>query len=123
MGHEAAMGQNSVQAIICGPPSTDFVMRSSILLGSRMNVGRVTRLRSAPGRSWLMMWDKTVRKALAYRRIIWRGLDRTIALVVVDDGLVFFFPWLVMRGAIAVQRLPTLAVAENHDRGRLIPSR
>ena len=38
----------------------DFVIRSSIDLGSNMNVGRVTRLRSAPGRNWDMMWDRTV---------------------------------------------------------------
>jgi hypothetical protein len=38
---------------------THFVILSSILLGSRMKVGSTTRLRSAPGRSWLMICDKT----------------------------------------------------------------
>jgi len=60
MSHEAANCQHTVESVIPEPPFTDFVMRSSILLGSRMNVGRVTRLRSAPGRSWLMMWERTV---------------------------------------------------------------
>lgn len=41
---------------------TDFVIRSSIDLGSNIKVGRVTRLRSAPGRSWEMMWDRTACK-------------------------------------------------------------
>jgi hypothetical protein len=44
------------QACDCG---THLVMRSSIDRGSRMKVGSVTRLRSAPGRSWEMMWEST----------------------------------------------------------------
>lgn len=36
-----------------------FVMRSSMLLGSRMNVGKVIRLKSAPGRSCEMMDKRT----------------------------------------------------------------
>lgn len=32
-------------------PESYLVMRSSMLLGSKIKVGRVTRLRSAPGRS------------------------------------------------------------------------
>lgn len=32
-----------------------FVILSSIDLGSKMNVGRTTLLRSAPGRSWEMI--------------------------------------------------------------------
>jgi hypothetical protein len=36
-----------------------FVMRSSILRGSRIKVGRTTRLRSAPGRSWEIIWERT----------------------------------------------------------------
>lgn len=32
-------------------------MRSSIDRGSRMKVGSVTRLKSAPGRSWDMIWE------------------------------------------------------------------
>ena len=38
---------------------THFVIRSSILLGSSMNVGSVTRLRSAPGRSCDIMCMRT----------------------------------------------------------------
>ena len=37
-----------------------FVILSSIDLGSRMKVGRVTLLKSAPGRNWEMMWDSTI---------------------------------------------------------------
>lgn len=37
-----------------------LVMRSSMLLGSRMKVGRVTLLRSAPGLSCEMMCDRTL---------------------------------------------------------------
>lgn len=36
-----------------------FVILSSIDRGSRMNVGRVTRLRSAPGRNREMMCEST----------------------------------------------------------------
>lgn len=42
-----------------------FVILSSIDRGSRMKVGSVTLLRSAPGRSWLMMCDRTVSSHLA----------------------------------------------------------
>lgn len=35
--------------------SVYLVIRSSMLRGSRMNVGSVTRLRSAPGLSWDIM--------------------------------------------------------------------
>lgn len=42
-----------------GAGSTYLVMRSSMDLGSRMNVGSTTRLRSAPGRSCEMMCDRT----------------------------------------------------------------
>lgn len=38
-----------------------FVILSSMLLGSRIKVGKTTRLRSAPGRSWEMMWERTAR--------------------------------------------------------------
>lgn len=37
-----------------------FVIRSSIDRGSRMKVGRTTLLRSAPGLSCDMMWERTV---------------------------------------------------------------
>lgn len=36
-----------------------FVIRSSILRGSRIKVGKTTLLRSAPGRRWEMMWEST----------------------------------------------------------------
>ena len=36
-----------------------FVILSSMDLGSRMKVGRVTLLRSAPGRNCEMMWERT----------------------------------------------------------------
>jgi hypothetical protein len=50
------------QFVILGQVShTNFVILSSIDLGSRINVGRVTRERSAPGRSCDMMWERTVR--------------------------------------------------------------
>lgn len=39
---------------------TYLVMRSSIDLGSRMKVGRTTRLKSAPGRSCEMICERTV---------------------------------------------------------------
>lgn len=45
-----------------------FVIRSSIDLGSSMNVGSVTLLRSAPGRSCDMMWESTVGSG-AYQRL------------------------------------------------------
>jgi hypothetical protein len=46
------------------PPSrsmsvTHFVILSSIDRSSRMKVGRVILDRSAPGRSWEMMWEST----------------------------------------------------------------
>jgi hypothetical protein len=58
MCHEAAY---SVSALIIErqPVRTHFVMRSNIDRGSRIKVGSVTRLRSAPGRSWEMIWEST----------------------------------------------------------------
>lgn len=44
----------------CTSATAYFVILSSIERGSRINVGRVTRLRSAPGRNWLIMWESTV---------------------------------------------------------------
>lgn len=60
MSHEAA---STVSILLCSytqADSTHFVMRSSIDRGSRMKVGSVTRLRSAPGRSCDMMCVSTV---------------------------------------------------------------
>lgn len=36
-----------------------FVILSNIDLGSNMKVGKVTLLRSAPGRNWDIMWEST----------------------------------------------------------------
>lgn len=45
---------------------THFVMRSSILLGSKINVGSTTRLRSAPGRSCEMMCERTTHSIISH---------------------------------------------------------
>lgn len=55
MSHEAASYVSDLIPIECFPGSTHFVMRSNMDRGSRMKVGRVTRLRSAPGRNCEMM--------------------------------------------------------------------
>ena len=45
-----------------------LVILSSMLRGSKMKVGKTTRLRSAPGLSWEMMCDKTTwRKPVSSR--------------------------------------------------------
>lgn len=46
---------------LCNQSTTHFVMRSSIDRGSRIKVGSVTRLKSAPGRSCDMMCVSTAR--------------------------------------------------------------
>lgn len=53
MAHEALeiMVSTSNLDLPCGVVNLYFVMRSNMLLGSRMKVGRVTLLRSAPGLS------------------------------------------------------------------------
>ncbi len=60
VAHEAAKsglaGEGSQSGAL---RATNFVILSSILRGSRIKVGRTTRLRSAPGRSWEMMCDRT----------------------------------------------------------------
>jgi hypothetical protein len=58
MCHEAASTVSTVLSLYL--QTTHFVMRSSIDRGSRMKVGSVTRLRSAPGRSCDMMWESTI---------------------------------------------------------------
>ena len=60
MGHKA--DKESIGACICSWRETDLVILSNIDLGSSMNVGSVTLLRSAPGLSWEMMCDNTVLK-------------------------------------------------------------
>lgn len=61
-----------------------FVILSSIDLGSRMKVGNVTRLKSAPGRSWEMMWERTVEGRMGSVKVsrvaclpAWRLIDYT----------------------------------------------
>jgi hypothetical protein len=49
--------QSLAGQLSCSP--TYFVIRSSMDRSSRMNVGRVIRDRSAPGRSWAMICDNT----------------------------------------------------------------
>lgn len=68
------------------------MIRSNIDLGSSMKVGSTTLLKSAPGRSWEIMWDRTVQRIIesAYcpaQRSSWSLL--TIALFWLDDGLIF----------------------------------
>lgn len=64
VAHEAARGGVSVEMTARrGVFATHFVILSSMLRGSRMKVGRTTRLRSAPGRSWEMMCERTGRRA------------------------------------------------------------
>ena len=59
VGHEAVVCQH-LHGSGCGGRSLSyFVMRSSIDRGSRIKVGSVTRLRSAPGRSCDMIWEST----------------------------------------------------------------
>jgi hypothetical protein len=78
--------------------STYLVMRSSIDLGSRMNVGSTTRLRSAPGRSCEMMCERT---GLGQReRSIPRQGRLTISLVGLDD-LIFPARGRVLHGRSA----------------------
>lgn len=68
MCHEAMQSIQSVPSqVIVGPAPdklrkgrTYLVMRSSIDLGSRIKVGRTTRLKSAPGRSCEMICERTV---------------------------------------------------------------
>lgn len=47
-----------------GGGMTHFVILSSMLRGSRIKVGRTTRLRSAPGRSWEIMWERTAERMI-----------------------------------------------------------
>ena len=58
MGHEATKSQYLLLQT-CIASKAHFVILSSIDRGSNMKVGSETRLRSAPGRSWDMMWVST----------------------------------------------------------------
>lgn len=70
--------------------ATYFVIRSNIDRGSKMNVGSVTLLRSAPGRSCDMICDRTFESqcALQVESHIIYG-QATISLVFVYDCFVF----------------------------------
>lgn len=77
MAHEAVRETDSA----CGPTRCDcgrahFVILSSMLRGSRMKVGSTTRLRSAPGRSWEMMWPST-EAVMVNSLCFWFGLAQT----------------------------------------------
>lgn len=61
-----------------------LVIRSSMLRGSRMKVGRTTLLRSAPGRSWEMMCDRTTRWSAGASLVAVFLRQRTVALVGLD---------------------------------------
>lgn len=83
-----------------------FVIRSSIDRGSRINVGRVTLLKSAPGRSWDMMCDKTFRAiTVSWKKIfhlkVLAGLLLTIALIRLYNGLIFRARVLLIAGFAA----------------------
>lgn len=101
VGHEAVRLSASSRSRILREYSSHFVMRSSIDRGSRMKVGRVTRLRSAPGRSWEMMCESTVRQSYVSRPFFcvqsssgaWR---RTAALLRVDDRLILLVNLLAL---------------------------
>ena len=59
MGHETCLVINL--RLVCKRVAAKsyFVILSSMDLGSSKNVGKVTLLKSAPGRNWEMMWDST----------------------------------------------------------------
>ena len=59
MCHKAIAGcKNSSQT---RESNAYLVIRSSIDFGSKMNVGKVTLLRSAPGRNCDMIWESTTK--------------------------------------------------------------
>ncbi len=64
MSHEAIKRQNKLPQpttpLIFFPGTAYFVILSNMLLGSKMNVGNTTRLKSAPGLSWEMICERTV---------------------------------------------------------------
>jgi hypothetical protein len=93
VGHEAVGLSAWSWSRMLRKSSSHFVMRSSIDRGSRMKVGRVTRLRSAPGRSCEMMCESTVRERSVSQRSCCIQLfrvpgRRTAALLRVDDRLI-----------------------------------
>lgn len=128
VGHEAVQRQVSATptSLGGGETQTHLVIRSSIDRGSRINVGSVIRLRSAPGRSCEMMWVSTAERArwsvqsLRRRTKQLLGWRRTIALLRVDDSLIVagdgrVVVSLVDGRAVARQRVSSMSVAEHHD--------
>lgn len=104
---------------------THLVIRSSIDRGSKMNVGRVIRLRSAPGRSCEIMWVSTAGRSgrsvsgVQRQREQQAAAGRTIALLRIDDGLIVasdggVVAGLLGGGAAARQRVSSVCVAEHH---------
>jgi hypothetical protein len=83
---------------------THFVILSSILLGSRMKVGSTTRLKSAPGRSWLIICDKTRRSQHQSLFFVLEKYILTISLVRLHDRRLVLRPIrlrFIVRGPIA----------------------
>lgn len=85
----SAMSAQNPSGNAPGRITTHFVILSSILRGSRMKVGKTTRLRSAPGRSCEMMCERTERvisvlSGFAIIEACWIVL-LTIALVGLHD--------------------------------------
>lgn len=63
--HEAVFTCQLIRSpYIHSAQKTDFVILSSMDRGSRMKVGNATRLRSAPGRSWEMICERTALSTL-----------------------------------------------------------
>lgn len=94
MGHEAVCLSARARQRMAPEKLSHLVMRSSIDRGSRMKVGSVTRLRSAPGRSCDMMCESTaaqsyVSQLLSRVQLFSKRPPRTAALLCIDDGLIF----------------------------------
>lgn len=78
------------------------MIRSSILRGSRMKVGRTTRLRSAPGRSWEMMCISTAQNQLsaAVKNGIFQEVKRSLTVALLglyDSGVIICLVMAVRR--------------------------
>jgi hypothetical protein len=86
-----------------GRRAANLVIRSSMLRGSRMKVGRVTRLRSAPGRSWEMRCERTMAMVRGRARAHTGEEKLTIALIRLHDlgVIVGVGPAIVGRGSVA----------------------
>jgi hypothetical protein len=82
---------NSQMLRVLTTDATHFVIRSSMDRSSRMKVGRVILDKSAPGRSWAMMWERTGMVSVLARKhwVACASSRHTIVLLLVDDGLVY----------------------------------